>query len=53
MLTMTTAGIVEIMKQVEAARQDERKLDAQEKSLLKHLGRSQRALFLALSTPEL
>ena len=50
---MTTAGIVEIMKQVEAARQDERKLDAQEKSLLKHLGRSQRALFLALSTPEL
>ena len=52
-LTMTTAGIVEIMKQVEAARQDERKSDAQEKSLLKHLGRSQRALFLALSTPEL
>jgi hypothetical protein len=52
-LTMTTAGIVEIMKQVEAARQDERKSDAQEKSLLKHFERSQRALFLALSTPEL
>ena len=52
-LTMTTAGIVEVMKQVEAARQDERKVDAQERSLLKHLGLSQRELFLSLSTHDL
>ena len=51
--TVTTAGIVDVMKQVELARQNERKKDAQEKSLLRHLGRSQRDLFLVLSTPEM
>ena len=52
-LTMTTAGIVEVMKQVERARQKERKKDAQDKSLLKHLGKEQRNLFLRLSTHDL
>ena len=52
-LTMTTAGIVEVMKQVERARQKERKKDAQDKSLLKHLGKDQRNLFLRLSTHDL
>jgi hypothetical protein len=51
--TVTTTGIVEVMKQVELARQNERKKDAQEKSLLRHLGRSQRELFLVLSTSEM
>jgi len=51
--TVTTAGIVDVMKQVELARQNERKKDAQEKSLLRHLGRSQRELFLVLSTSEM
>lgn len=52
-LTLTTAGIVEVMKSVEMARQAERRSDAQDRSLLKHLGRKQRGLFLALSTPDL
>jgi hypothetical protein len=51
--SLTTAGIVDVMKQVELARQNERTKDAQEKSLLRHLGKSQRDLFLLLSTPVL
>ena len=52
-LTLTTAGIVDVMRQVELARQSERTKDAQEKSLLRHLGRTQRELFLVLSTHEM
>ena len=52
-LSITTSGIVEIMRQAEEARQRERATDSKEKSLLKHMGNQQRELFLTLSTPDL
>ena len=51
--SLSASGIVDIMKQVEMARQNERKKDAQDKSLLRHLGPSQRELFLLLSTADM